>query len=376
MENTEFIPVNEPYIPEESISNVMNCLKTGWISSEGSYVKQFEEEMANLISKDFGVATSSGTAALDIAFKSIELKSDDEVILPTFTIISCASEIIRSGAKPIFIDCNEKTFNIDAKNIEKLITKKTKAILCAHIYGLTSNMAEIRKICDRNKIILIEDLSESIGQITCGEQCGYFGDISVMSFYANKNISTGEGGMLLTNNSNLYERAKSLRNLCFQKERRFLHKEIGWNYRMTNIQAALGLGQVSALEKNLLIRHKIAEIYYYYLEDFDFIQLPIKKTNYCKNSFWVFSLLIKDKRFNARFLSNELLKSGVQSRPFFYPLHLQPIIPQINNKKYKVAEFISEYGLYLPSGIGTKLKLIEESAKRVKAILNFQKNYK
>ena len=240
----KFIPVNTPKIFGNENKLVNECFKTGWISSEGPYVKEFEKKFAKFHKRKYGIAVTSGTAALEISIKSLNLKKGDEVIVPTFTIISSILCLVKNGLKPILVDSDISNWNMDVNQVIKKINKKTKAIIITHIYGFPVHMNKILKIAKKKNIPIIEDAAEMIGQKYFKKYCGAFGKISTFSFYANKHITTGEGGMILTNDRKVFEKCKSLRNLCFGiKGNRFNHDDIGWNYRFTNIQAAFGLGQ-------------------------------------------------------------------------------------------------------------------------------------
>jgi len=216
-------------------------MRSGWISSDGPEIKKFEENFSRFVGRKYSIAVSSGTAALEIAIKALDIKKNDEVLIPNFTIISNALAVIRQQSKPVLIDCNLKDWNIKIENIEKNISKKTKAIIVTHIYSFPNEVDKILKICKKYNLFLIEDAAEVLGISYKNKMCGSFGDISTFSFYANKQLTTGEGGMLSVNSFKIYEKCKSLRNLCFGKLNRFNHDDIGWNYRMTNMQAALGL---------------------------------------------------------------------------------------------------------------------------------------
>lgn len=354
----EFIPVNEPIIGDQEKELVLSCLNTGWISSEGSFVEEFESKFSYKCARKYGIAVSSGTAALDIAIQALNISKDDEIIMPSFTIISCIHQIVRIGAIPVFVDSDLRTWNMDISKVEDNITSKTKAILVPHIYGLAVDMQFILDLAKKYNLLVIEDAAEVIGQECRTKPCGSFGDISIFSFYANKHITTGEGGMIVTNSENLNERCKALRNLCFQNENRFIHEEIGWNYRMTNIQAALGLGQLSRLEKIIHRKKEIGLIYTEKLKELsDFILLPDLSTEYSSNIFWVFGIILKnqEKFKSAKNLSIFLKENNIGNRPFFYPLHLQPVLlriyPHLGNIKLPISEKMYKNGLYLPSGL-------------------------
>ena len=290
----KFIPVNTPLINNKDALCVSRSIKTGWISSEGPDVKDFENKIANFLNRKFGCAVSSGTAALEIAIKSLNLNKDGEVIMPSFTIISNAIAIIKSTAKPILVDVNLDTWNIKIEDIEKKITKKTKCLMIPHIYGLANDMDRILKIAKKYKLYVIEDAAEVLGLKYKKKQCGSFGDISILSFYANKHITTGEGGMLLTNNPSLNKKFKDYRNLCFGSEKnRFNHHDIGSNYRYTNMQAALGLSQLKRINNIIKKKHEIGSYYYNHFKNIKNIILQPNRLSYCKNIYWVFGIVIK-----------------------------------------------------------------------------------
>jgi perosamine synthetase len=232
------IPVNEPLLDGNEKKYLSECIDTGWISSEGPFIRQFEEQFAQRVGRKYGIAVSNGSVAIDAAVAALEISRGDEVILPTFTIISCAAAIVRAGAVPVVVDCDPHTWNMDVSQIEAKITPRTKAIMVVHIYGLPTDMEPVLALADKHGLKIIEDAAEMHGQTYRGLPCGSFGDISTFSFYPNKHITTGEGGMLVTDDQKLAERCRSLRNLCFQPQKRFVHEELGWNFRMTNLQAA------------------------------------------------------------------------------------------------------------------------------------------
>ena len=241
------IPVNEPLLKGNEKKYVLKSLKDGFVSSSGPLVKKFEKKFARRLKKKYAISVSNGTAAIQLAFESLNLKKGDEVILPTFTIISCILPVVRSKVTPILVDSDPITWNMKIQDVVKKITKKTKLIIVPHIYGLPVDMDPLLKIVKKKKIKIIEDTAEVLGLKYKNKECGTFGDISTFSFYANKHITTGEGGMILTDNKEIADKCKSLRNICFNEERRFLHYELGWNYRFTNIQAAIGLAQLEKL---------------------------------------------------------------------------------------------------------------------------------
>lgn len=371
----KFIPVNKPLITKEDIKYLNKSISKGWISSEGPEVKKFENNFSNFIGHKYSVAVSSGTAALEIAVKSLGLKKGDEIIIPNFTIISNAIAVFKENLNIKLIDCNIKDWNMDIAKIKKKITKKTKAIIATHIYNFPLRVDILKKICDKKKIILIEDAAEAIGQKLNNRLCGSFGDISIFSFYANKQITTGEGGMITTNNKKLFDRSKSLRNLCFGKKDRFNHEDIGWNYRMTNLQASLGVSQLKRIKSIVSKRHEVGKKYFEKLKNNKNIYIPEGSRIYAKNIYWVIAIVItnKDLKIDAKQLMKKLLNYGIQTRPFFWPMHKQSVFRKKNkisiSGNYKNSEYISKYGLYLPSSLDIKSNQIKFVCDKLNSIL-------
>lgn len=370
---SNFILVNEPVLNGNEEKYLSDCIKSGWISSEGPFVKTFEQNLATRLDRKFGVAVTNGTAAIDLAIEALGIGKGDEVILPTFTIISCVMQIVRSGATPIFVDSDYHTWNMDVNQVISKITSRTKAILVVHIYGLPVDLNPILSICKEKSIYLIEDAAEVIGQNYLGKPCGSFGDISTVSFYPNKHITTGEGGMIFTNNPDLADNLKELRNLCFQPERRFVHERIGWNVRMTNLQAALGLAQLERLDEFVNKKRWIGKFYNELLSNLKGVQLPLKSTVYAENIYWVYGLVLDKELGTAEQIMKKLERLGVGTRPFFYPLHLQPVFKKenfINNEVFPVAENLGHQGFYIPSGLGLTEKDILKVSDVLYSVLN------
>ena len=270
------IPVNEPLLDGNEKLYLNDCIKSGWISSDGPYVKRFEDKVAKVVGRKYGISVSNGSSALDLAIAVLDISKGDEVILPSHTIISCASAIYRSGATPGVGDCCEKTYNMTVDNIIPKMTSRTKAIMVVHIYGITVDIDPIIQLAKKNNILIIEDAAEMMGQTYKDNPCGSFGQISTFSFYANKHVTTGEGGMVLTDDENLAEKCKYYRNLCFKDSHRFQHEHLGWNLRLTNLQAAVGLAQIEQLDKFIKIKKSIGARYNELLKDIDCFQLPVK----------------------------------------------------------------------------------------------------
>lgn len=372
----QFIPVNTPLLSGGNEKKYLNeCIDSGWISSEGSFVSKFEEEFALSVGRDYAVAVSNGSCALDASIIALEIGKGDEVIMPTFTIISCASAITRAGATPVYVDCDQYTFNIDVDLIEPLITKNTKAIMVVHIYGLPCDMDPILSLAKKYNLKIIEDAAEVHGQTYKNKKCGSFGDVSTFSFYPNKHITTGEGGMIVTDSKEIAEKTRKLRNLYFEPPQRFVHNELGFNLRMTNIQAALGVAQLEKLNHHVSLKRKIGNLYNKSLKDIENIQIPISHTDYSENIYWVYTIVLsKSIGKNAKQVMNELGKKEIGTRPFFYPMHKQPILKKLgyerNANNCPVSEEIAEYGFYLPSGLGITEKEILHVSDVLKGVLN------
>lgn len=367
-----FIPVNEPLLNGNEKKYLNNCIETGWISSEGPYVKEFEEKFSKRAGRKFGIAVCNGTAALEAAVIAAGVKKGDEVILPSFTIISCASSIIRAGAIPVLVDSEEDNWNMNVNQIRKKITNKTTAIMIVHIYGLPVDIDPVLKLAEEFNLKIIEDAAELIGQTYKGKPCGSFGDVSTFSFYPNKHITTGEGGMIVTDDPEIESRCRSLRNLCFKPEKRFVHDELGFNFRMTNLQAALGLAQFERLDEFINRKRWIGKLYNEQFRNFPYFNIPLEKSEFAENIYWVYGILLNEKsKMNAEEIMKLLNQKNIGTRPFFYPMHLQPVFNKMGlfeNEKYPVSEKLSEFGFYIPSGLALTEDQIITSAESLKSI--------
>jgi perosamine synthetase len=366
------IPVNEPLLDGKEKDYLIECIETGWISSEGPFVKEFEKQFSKRMGRKHGIAVCNGSAAIDIAVTALDIGPGDEVILPTFTIISCAASIIRAGAKPVLVDCDSKTWAMNTEQIEAKITDKTKAIMVVHIYGLPVDIEPVDDLSEKYGIAIIEDAAEAHGLTYRKRPCGSFGDISTFSFYPNKHVTTGEGGMLLTDNDRLATGCRSLRNLCFQTKKRFVHEKLGWNMRMSNLQAAVGLAQLERLNEFLGRKRKMGQRYSELLSDIPGIQLPVPETEYARNSYWVYGLVLgKNILLDADEAMRRLAQHGISTRPFFWPMHLQPVFKKMGlfeNEHYPNAERIAHRGFYIPSGLAItdeQIKLVAEAVREV-----------
>jgi perosamine synthetase len=364
----ERIPVNTPHLKGNELKYVTECIETGWISSEGPFVEKFENGFAEYLERSYGIAVANGSAALDIAVKALNIGPGDEVIIPTFTIISPALSVVRAGAKPVFVDSDPLTWNMNAADIESRITAATKAIIVVHIYGLPADIDHILALAIKYKLRVIEDAAEMHGQTFKGKKCGSFGDLSTFSFYPNKNITTGEGGMIVCNDEALAKRCRKLRNLAFEPAgRRFVHNELGWNYRLTNIQAALGLAQLEQIGEFLKRKMQLGNFYQQHLSFLEGkgYQLPLQKTSYATNHYWVFGLVAPSED-ECNNLVQHLKTHNIETRPFFWCMHEQPILKElrlVTDEAFPVAEKLARNGFYLPSGLGIEERQLQRVAE-------------
>ncbi len=374
MNPSDFIPVNVPLLEGNEEKYVSDCLRTGWISSEGPAVREFEEKFAARMGRKFGIAVCNGSAALDAAVAALRLNPGDEVLLPSFTIISCAAAIVRAGAMPVVVDCDPATWNSTAAHFAEKITSRTRAIMVVHLYGLPTDMDPVLALAKEHGLAVIEDAAEMHGQTYRGKPCGSFGDLSTFSFYPNKHITTGEGGMIVTDDAQLAERCRSLRNLCFKPGRRFVHDELGWNLRMTNLQAALGLAQLEQLDTFVERKRHLGATYQKLLAPLrDRVELPLAETGYAKNIYWVFGIVLKATvPFDAEEAMRRLEKKGIGTRPFFWPMHEQPVFRNRGwfvDTRLPVAENLARRGFYVPSGLALSDAQMQRVAQAVSEIL-------
>jgi perosamine synthetase len=373
------IAVNAPLLDDHDLKYVAECVRTGWISSAGRFIESFEARWASYCGRRHGVAVSSGTAALQLAVACLNLRPGDEVIIPTFTIISCALAVIYNGARPVLVDAEPRTWTMDVENIEALITPRTRAIMAVHIYGHPVSVDALLEVAERHGLAVIEDAAEAHGAEyltrrvagSAWRRCGSVGLLSVFSFYANKPITTGEGGMLLTDDDCVAARARSLRNLCFARGQRFVHEELGHNFRMTNMQAALGLAQTERVDAIVSRKREIASLYLQLLHGIPGVRLPVEEL-WARNVYWMFGLILDDGLLDAAQVAAALLERGIETRPFFVGMHAQPALLRaghVRPGRYPVADRLAERGLYLPSGLATTNTQIEEVCAAVREVL-------
>ena len=344
------IPIAEPSLGKEELNLLTKAFKSGWISSKGEFIEKFENEFARYCGRKYGVAVSNGTVALHLALVALDIGKRDEVIIPDLTFIATANAVTYTGAKPIFVDSHPDYWCIDPEKIEEKISKKTKAIIPVHLYGHPCDMDPILDIAEDNNLYLIEDAAEAHGAEYKGKKVGSFGDISCFSFYGNKIITTGEGGICLTDDKELSEKMRLLKDHGMNPHKRYWHEIVGYNYRMTNLQAAIGLAQLKKINKFIKKKRQIARLYEEGLRDLsDKGKITLHpEMSWAKNVYWMYSILINTEFGVSRDkLIAELEKKGIESRPFFYPINEMP--PYKLKDKFKIAYMLSRSGINLPS---------------------------
>ena len=367
------IPICKPWLPGKEKEYVLEALETNWISSVGKYINKFEEGFAKYCGVKYGISCSSGFGALHLACVALGLKKGDEVIVPTFTMAACINAIILTGAKPVLVDSDRETYCIDANRIEGKITGKTKAIMVVHIYGQPCDMDKIIEIVKKYNLHVIEDCAEAHGAEYKGRKVGGIGDIGCFSFYANKILTTGEGGMVVTNNLKLAERIKKLRNHSFEIPR--FHNEIGFNYRLTNIQAAIGAAQIENVIMLVEARRSIGLKYNKLLKGTKGLILPTEKS-YAKNVYWMYGVVLSDEiKLTKEKVMDKLKERGIDTRSFFIPMHKQPAYynKTVENApdcggKFPIADKIGNRGFYLPSSsnlTNEEIKIVCDTLKEI-----------
>lgn len=369
----DFIPVNEPLLNGNEKKYLCDCIDTGWISSEGPFVKEFEQKMSAGVNRKYGIAVSNGTAALEVAVQALGIEEGDEVIMPAFTIISCAMAVTKVGAVPVLIDSDLHTWNMNTEEIEAKITSRTKAIMIVHLYGLPVETDKVLVLAKKYNLKVIEDAAEMHGQMYNGMPCGSFGDVSTFSFYPNKHVTTGEGGMVVTDDEQLAERCKMIRNLCFRKDVRYVHDEISDNYRFTNLQAAVGLAQLERLEEFVEKKRQMGRYYTEKLRDIKGLILPIERTPYADNIYWVYGIVLGEEiQADNKTVQKLLAQEGIGSRTFFWCMHEQPVYQKqglFENETYPNAEYLARKGFYIPSGLALTQEQMERVTAAVKNVM-------
>lgn len=373
----KFIPVCEPLLAGNELKYVTEAVETGWISSSGKFVTRFEEQFAAYSDCKYGVAVCNGTIALHLALLALGIGKEDEVILPTFTMIASAFAVCYTGAKPVFVDADKDTWNIDVAKIEEKITPKTKAIMPVHIFGKMCNMDVIKALADKYHLYIIEDAAEAHGALYKGKKAGSFSDMAAFSFFANKNITTGEGGMVITNKKEVYDRARYFKNVCFPLDgaRNYQHDDIGFNYRMSNVVAAIGLAQVEKADDYRAMRIHNHELYKKYLADVPGIIFQSEPEEECMDVCWMNTIVIDPAKYGHTKdeLIAHLKENGIDTRLLFTGMHKQKAMKDFGcdcSGEYPVCEWLTENGFYLPSGSGLTEKYIAAIAE---VIWNYQK---
>ena len=361
------IPIAEPLLGEEELNNVIEAVRSGWISSKGKFIPQFEREFAQYCGVKYGVATSNGTTALHLALVALGIGRRNEVIIPTLTFIATANAVKYTGARPVFVDSQPDYWCLNPEKIEKAITAKTKAIIPVHLYGHPCDMDTIMDIAKKHNLYVIEDAAEAHGAEYKGGKVGSFGDIACFSFFGNKLITTGEGGMCLTNDEQLAERMRVLRDHGMNPDKKYWHDVVGFNYRMTNMQAAVGVAQLARLDEFVEKKRAIADWYSEGLKELrerEVIELH-PRMPWARCVYWMYSILIKDDFGKSRDeLMRELGKKGIETRPLFYPIHVMP--PYRTGDSFTAAEELSKRGVSLPSSVKLTRQHVKEVVREVK----------
>jgi perosamine synthetase len=345
-------PIMQPLLNGNELAYISDCIKTGWISSQGAYVKRFEKEFAEFCGAQYAVAVSNGTVALHLALAALDIKAGDEVIVPDLTFAASINAIIYTGATPVLVDVDRTTWTISVSDLEKNITPRTKAIMPVHLYGHPAQMDEILAIAQKHKLLVIEDAAEAIGGKYKGKHVGVFGDAATFSFFGNKTITTGEGGMVFFKSKEAYEKAVVLRDHGMSKQKKYWHEYVGFNYRMTNMQAALGCAQLERINEFVAAKRKLADFYNEVLLSTGHFILPPEKS-WAVNGYWLYTVLLKeDAGIERDTLIEKMLKNGVETRPAFYPLHEMPPYKQYPSRStFSNSKYISAQGISFPSSV-------------------------
>jgi len=348
------IPISQPELQGKEKHYLNHCIETGWVSSLGGYISEFEQQFSEFLGQTYSLTCSNGTAALHLALLSLGIKEGDEVIVPSFTFIATVNAILYCRAKPIFVDIDPLTWCLDPKDVANRLSKRTKAILCVHLYGNPAEMSALINISEEHGIFLIEDCAEALGARYQGKRVGSYGHVSCHSFYGNKIITCGEGGMISTASEEISTRIKMLRDHGMSSKKRYLHEMLAYNYRMTNLQAALGLAQFQQIDSFFSRRQQIFHEYINYLHDVSELGLPFPGDAIRKPVNWMFTVILK--RGDRDELMDHLRKQGIDTRPVFYPCHKMPYINE--DCDLPVTNSVSGTGISLPTFVGLEKKQI------------------
>jgi perosamine synthetase len=367
------IPIMEPLLDGNELAYVSDCIKTGWISSQGAYVRRFEKEFAEYCEAKYPLAVSNGTVALHLALAALDIGPGDEVLVPDITFAASINAIIYTGATPVIVDIDRTTWTISLADIEKNINSKTKAIMPVHLYGHPCHMDEIFAIAKKHKLLIVEDCAEAIGSLYKGKHVGIEADAATFSFFGNKTITTGEGGMVFFKNEKDYEKALVLRDHGMSKTKKYWHELVGFNYRMTNLQGALGCAQLERIEDFVAKKRALANTYNTILSEFNCFELPPQE-EWAKCGFWLYTALLKKESLITRDqLIEKLLRNGVETRPAFYPMHLMPPYKDYPTKStFENSLFISQQGISFPSSVTITEEEIDNIRQSLKAIIEIK----
>ncbi len=357
------IPVAEPVLGEEELANVIEAVRSGWISSRGPFIPEFEREFAAFCGVRHGVAVANGTVALHLALVAVGIGAGDEVLVPSLTFVATANAVRYCGATPVFIDADRDTWQMDPSTLESRVTRRTRAIVPVHLYGHPCDLDPILELARRHRLAVVEDAAEAHGAEYRGRRVGSLGTVGCFSFYGNKIITTGEGGMCVTDDGGLAERLRLLRDHGMDPKRTYWHEVIGYNYRMTNLQAAVGVAQVKKLPDFIEKKRRLANWYAEALAPLaraGRITLPAEAP-WAKSVFWMYSVLLTDARPSLDEVRSRLNDRGVDSRPFFHPVHTLP--PYAVGERLPVAEDLAPRGLSLPAGVGLERAQVQRVAQ-------------
>ncbi|MBS1647256.1 MAG: aminotransferase class I/II-fold pyridoxal phosphate-dependent enzyme [Bacteroidetes bacterium] len=363
-------PIMQPLLDGNELAYVSDCIKTGWISSQGSYVRRFEKEFAAYCGVKHALAVSNGTVALHLALAALDIGPGDEVLVPNITFAASINAIIYTGATPVIVDVDRTTWTISLADIEKNINAKTKAIMPVHLYGHPCHMDEIFELAKKHHLLVVEDCAEAIGSLYKGKHVGIEGDAATFSFFGNKTITTGEGGMVFFKNEKAYEKALVLRDHGMSKTKKYWHEYVGFNYRMTNLQGALGCAQLERVHDFVAKKREIAAAYNRILSEFSCFELPPQES-WATCGFWLYTALLKKEAPIKRDqLIEKLLRNGVETRPAFYPMHLMPPYKNYPTKStFENAMFISEQGISFPSSVNLTQEELQNIKQALKSII-------
>jgi perosamine synthetase len=363
------IPVYVPSFGDHETSMVSRAAREGWITSHGPYVQRFERRFTRFVRGEFGIATSSGTAALHVALAALEVGPGDEVIVPDFTMVACLDAVLYTGASPVLVDVDPGTWTLDVDLTEQAVTPRTKAIMPVHVYGHPVDMDPLRRVAQRHRLAIVEDAAEAHGSEYRGTPVGALGDLGCFSFYSNKIIATGEGGMVVTRSARLAEKVERLHELAYESEsRNYRHTGVGFNYRLTDLQAAVGLAQLDRLREFVRHRRRCARIYREVLESVEGVELQAE-ASWAKSAYWTFTILLKGGSTQRDQVAAELLRQRVGSRVAFWPLHRQSFVAKrgLSEGRFEVSDRLGEGGLTLPFGNGITEETVSEVAHAVRS---------